>query len=435
MGTMSRIHGSAQQRPTTSRETFSAEAFTPHIAELAIDVPRRISEINELKLRSGRLAKLRTQLAAHGYGAALLSDPMNIRYATGSRNMMVWTMHAPGRYVFVPVDGPVVMFEYGTSKHLSEGIETIDELRVGVSNFYFITGPRATEKIELWSRDIIDLMRQYGGSDQRLAVDRCEPWAAKHLTDAGISLFDAQEPVEKARMIKLPEEIQCLQLAIDVCDVSVNRMRESIRPGITENQLWGVLHDNNIAHDGEWVECRLLASGQRTNPWFQESGNKVIEAGEIVAFDTDMVGPMGYLADISRTYVCPGKAPTANQRMLYDIAQEQLLTNIDLIKPGLSFKEFSQQCWPVPDKFLPNRYMMMVHGAGMVDESPTVAYAIDFDDWGYDGVFEQDMCVCVESYIGEVGGREGVKIEEQVLITKDGAVRMSNVPLVDALEI
>ena len=66
MGTMSRIHGSAQQRPTTSRETFSAEAFTPHIAELAIDVPRRISEINELKLRAGRLAKLRTQLAAHG---------------------------------------------------------------------------------------------------------------------------------------------------------------------------------------------------------------------------------------------------------------------------------------------------------------------------------------------------------------------------------
>jgi len=327
------------------------------------------------------------------------------------------------------------MFEYGTGKHLSEGLETIDELRTGVSNFYFMTGPRSEEKIELWSRDIISLMRQYGGADQRMAVDRCEPWAAKHFIDAGISLFDAQEPIEKARMIKLPEEIQCLQLAIDVCDVSVNRMRESIKPGITENQLWGVLHDNNIAHDGEWIECRLLASGQRTNPWFQESGNKIIEAGEIVAFDTDMVGPMGYLADISRTYVCPGKKPTSNQRMLYDIAQEQLLTNIDLIKPGLSFRDFAEQCWPVPEKFLPNRYMLMIHGAGMVDESPTVAYAIDFDDWGYDGVFEENMCVCVESYIGEVGGREGVKIEEQVLITESGAIRMSNVPLVDALEI
>ncbi|NBO68293.1 MAG: aminopeptidase P family protein, partial [Actinobacteria bacterium] len=241
MGAVSRIYGSAQQRPTTSRESFYSNSFTPHIAELAIDVQGRISEINEVRLRLGRLAKLRQQLANHGYGAALLSDPMNIRYATGSRNMMVWTMHAPGRYVFVPIDGPVVMFEYGTGKHLSEGLETIDELRTGVSNFYFMTGPRSEEKIELWSRDIISLMRQYGGADQRMAVDRCEPWAAKHFIDAGISLFDAQEPIEKARMIKLPEEIQCLQLAIDVCDVSVNRMRESIKPGITENQLWGVL--------------------------------------------------------------------------------------------------------------------------------------------------------------------------------------------------
>lgn len=435
MGTIGRIKGVATQRPSTSREVFDRDASDRHISDLVIDIPKRISQINQISLRRGRLEKLRQQLVAHGYGAALLSDPMNIRYATGSRNMMVWTMHAPGRYVFVPVDGPVVMFEYGTGKHLSMGLETIDELRVGVSNFYFMTGPRAAEKIELWARDIIQLTQQYCGGDQRLAVDRCEPWAARHFTDAGISLFDAQEPIEKARMIKLPEEIQCLQLAIDVCDVGVHRMRESLRPGITENQLWGLLHDTNIAHDGEWIECRLLSSGQRTNPWFQESGNRVIEAGDIVAFDSDMVGPMGYLADISRTYVCPGKSATPNQRMLYEVAQEQLLTNIDLIRPGLSFREFAAKCWPVPEKYLPNRYMQMIHGAGMVDESPTVAYAIDFDDWGYDGVFEKDMCVCVESYIGEVGGIEGVKIEEQVLVTETGATRMSNVPLVDALEI
>ncbi len=118
-----------------------------------------------------------------------------------------------------------------------------------------------------------------------------------------------------------------------------------------------------------------------------------------------MVGPLGYLADISRTLVCPGKAPTAEQRKLYDIAQEQILTNIELIKPGLSFKEFGEKCWPVPDDYVPNRYMMMIHGAGMVDEYPTVAYAADYADWGYDGEFEENMVVCVESYIGAVGGR------------------------------
>ena len=54
---------------------------------------------------------------------------------------------------------------------------------------------------------------------------------------------------------------------------------------------------------GEWIECRILSSGQRTNPWMQESSNKVIQSGEMVSFDTDMVGPYGYCADISRAFV------------------------------------------------------------------------------------------------------------------------------------
>ena len=402
---------------------------------VAFDVQARIDAIDRRKLRVDRLARIRAELVAHDYGAALLADPINIRYATDTHTFNVWTLHAPGRYVFVPVDGPVVLFEFGTCMYLQDGLDSVDEVRKAVPWFYFLAGPRTQEKAEVWSRDIIDLMRQYGGADQRLAVDRCEPWGAKHLTDAGIQLFDAQEPLELARMIKTPEEIMALQLAIDVCDVGVDRMRQALRAGITENELWSILHHANIEHDGEWIECCLLTSGPRTNPWFQEASNRVIEPGDMVAFDTDMVGPLGYLADISRTLVCPGKAPTAEQRKLYDIAQEQILTNIDLIKPGLSFKEFGEKCWPVPDEYVPNRYMMMIHGAGMVDEYPTVAYAADYADWGYDGVFEENMVVCVESFIGAVGGKEGVKLEQQVLITATGAVPMSRDPMIDALRV
>jgi Xaa-Pro aminopeptidase len=289
------------------------------------------------------------------------------------------------------------------------------------------------EKAEVWAGEIIELMRKYGGSDQRLAVDRCEPWGAQHLTDAGISLFDAQAPLELARMIKGPEELKAMQLSMDVCDVGVQRIRETLTAGMTENELFAILHETNIAHDGEWIECRLLTSGPRTNPWFREAGNRVVEPGDLVAFDTDMVGPLGYLADISRTYVCPGKPATAEQRQLYETAQDQIVTNIELIKPGVSFKEFGEKCWPVPDDYIPNRYMMMIHGAGLVDEYPTVAYAVDYDGWGYDGVFEENMVVCVESYIGPAGGREGVKLEQQCLITSSGAVPMSSAPMIDAL--
>ncbi|HEX5325457.1 MAG TPA: M24 family metallopeptidase, partial [Acetobacteraceae bacterium] len=188
------------------------------------------------------------------------------------------------------------------------------------------------------------------------------------------------------------------------------------------------------AHDGEWIECRLLASGPRTNPWFQECGNRVIGPGEIVGFDTDMVGPNGYLADISRSYVCPGRKSSNVQRDLYALAQEQVMANIDLLRPGLGFREFAERCWPVPEKYVANRYMAMVHGVGFVDEYPSIAYATDIADWGYDGIFAENMVVSVESYLGEAGGEQGIKLEQQVLITATGAEVMSRTPFVDAIE-
>jgi Xaa-Pro aminopeptidase len=89
----------------------------------------------------------------------------------------------------------------------------------------------------------------------------------------------------------------------------------------------------------------------------------------------------------------------------------------------------------VPEAFVPNRYMMMVHGVGLVDEYPSLAYAQDFAERGYDGVFEENMVVSVESYIGEVGAKEGVKLEQQVLITDKGAVPMSKAPFVGAMAV
>ncbi|MGO8869125.1 MAG: M24 family metallopeptidase [Alphaproteobacteria bacterium] len=409
----------------------SAEPRKP--VPLAFDVAARIAAIDQRKLRAYCLARVRAELKKRDYMGCLLSDPMNIRYATGSRNMQVWTMHSPGRWAFVPSEGPVVLYEYTSSTHLSEGLETIQEVRPAIPWFYFLAGPRSGEKVLLWADEIAALVAKHGGGNRRLAVDRCEPMGAFALAARGVELFDAQEPLELARLIKSPEEIAALELSMEVCDAAIARMRETICPGITENQLWAVLHDVNIAHDGEWIECRLLASGERTNPWFQESGNRVLQAGDVVAFDTDMVGPLGYLADISRSWICPGRRPTNGQRRLYGLAEEQVLTNMALIKPGLSFREFAERCWPVPEAFVPNRYMMMVHGVGLVDEYPSIAYARDFAEWGYDGEFQENMVVAVESYIGEVGGKEGIKLEEQVLITARGARNLSRTPFADAL--
>jgi len=404
-----------------------------HAAPLGFDLVARQAEIDQVAVRRWRLERLRAELRRRDYAGALLADPMNIRYATGARNMAVWTMHAPGRYAFVATEGPVVLFDFSTTHHLLQPIDTVDELRASTPWFYFLAGPRVAEKTAIWAEEVSSLVRSHGGDNRRLAIDRCEPWGAARLADNGLQLFDAQEPLEQARAIKSADEIKCVRLAMEVCDTAIDRMRAALEPGITENQLWSILHETNIAHDGEWIECRLLSSGERTNPWFQESGNRVIQAGDIVGFDTDMVGPNGYLADISRSYVCPGRPPTDHQRRLHAMAQEQVLTNVALLKPGLAFRDFVERAWRMPEQFVPNRYMVQVHGVGFVDEYPAIACKEDVAEWGYDGVFEENMVVSVESYLGEAGGTEGVKLEQQVLITATGAEVLSRTPFEDSI--
>ncbi|WP_295470891.1 Xaa-Pro peptidase family protein [uncultured Pseudomonas sp.] len=401
------------------------------LAPLDAELLRAHASIDRRALRRYRLERIREQLVAHDYAGALLADPINIRYATDTNNLGLWVMHSPSRYVLVTTSGPVILFDFSSSKHNSEHIETLDEIRPATPWLYFLAGPRVEEKATCWAREVADLVRQYGGGNRRLAVDRCDPWGAVRLVDLGVALHDAQPLMEQARLIKSSEELASHRVSMDVCDLAIARMRASLKPGITENQLWSILHGTNVAHGGEWAESRLLSSGQRTNPWFQDATDKPIAAGEMVCFDTDMVGPGGYLSDISRSFVCPGQAPTARQRDLLQTAAEQLTQNINLLRPGLGFREFAERCWPVPEKYQHNRYMMMLHGVGLVDEYPSVAYANDFPDWGYDGTFAQNMVVSVESFIGEQGGPEGVKLEEQVVITAAGAVKLSRTPLLD----
>ena len=62
----------------------------------------------------------------------------------------------------------------------------------------------------------------------------------------------------------------------------------------------------------------------------------------MVAFDTDMVGPYGYCADISRTFVEGGKL-NDEQKKLHDLAYENIKYNEQLIKPGMTFREFAEK--------------------------------------------------------------------------------------------
>ena len=112
---------------------------------------------------------------------------------------------------------------------------------------------------------------------------------------------------------------------------------------------------------------------------------------------------------------------------LSSMAEEQIDHNARLIKPGMTFKEFIEKSWLLPEEYYGNRYSCMVHGIGLCDEWPQIKYPTDGGEQG--GMFEKNMTITVESYIGKVGGKEGVKLEQQYLVGQNGLELMSHHPL------
>jgi Xaa-Pro aminopeptidase len=383
------------------------------------------------RVRAYRKNRIVDQVVAKDCAAFLMFDPVNIRYALDVSNMQVWMLHNASHYALVCADGFAVDFEYFGSSHLAKGIETIDEIRPARPWYYFAAGPRIAEEVEGWADEIVDILRQRGGGNRRLAVDKLEPAGVDALRRRGITIVEGQQLAETARGIKSADELELIRWTIRVCEAGMARIYENSLPGKTENEIWAELHYENIRCGGEWIETRLLAAGPRTNPWFQECSNYLCQAGDMLAFDTDMVGPYGYCADLSRSWPIGHVRMTAEQKTLYQSARELLEHNLSIMRPGLTFAEFNEKCWKIPERYRVRRYSSAFHGVGVADEWPLLATHIDADP-ASEGVIEENMTICIESLIGEEHGRECVKLETQALITAQGAVRLDSFPWEEA---
>jgi Xaa-Pro aminopeptidase len=383
-------------------------------------------------LRRGRLVRLRKFMVERGYAALILFDPYNQRYATGSRNMFGYFLRNSSRYFFVPAEGPVILFEYPQSYHVSTVLDTVAEARPSKLVWSSVSG-KDNETATAFAAEIADLVKQYGRGETRVGLDRCSLNHALALEKHGCTVVDCQQEILAVRAVKTPEEIKCLQASMTGAEAAVAAVREAIRPGVSEIELFAVFYGEVIRQGGEFVETRLLTSGQRTNPWFNEASGRKLRPGELVALDTDTIGCYGYYSDFSRTFRCgPGK-PTGYQKMLYQMSHDQIMHNLELVRPGMSFREIADKAWRIPDRFVEQRYTSVMHGVGMHGETPFVAHAMDFDTFGRHGVLEPGMVLSVESYVGEKRGPEGVKLEEELLVTETSAALISRFPFEDEL--
>ena len=390
-------------------------------------------EIDETAVRAYRLSRVRSEMATREIAAVILSDPVNIRYASGARNMQVFTgRNQPSRYLLL-TETQAILYEFPGCMFLADGLETLTDVRPATTASFVAAGAQIGEREITWAADMAATLTELAGTDAKIGLERLNAGAAIALAQNGFQICDAQEPVERARAIKSDEELKCVRASIRATERAVGNLRNALRPGLSENELWSILHQGVIAQGGDYVETRLLNAGERTNPCFQEAGENVIQPNELVALDTDVVGCYGYYCDFSRTFHAGPDKPTSAQRDLYKTAREQIEHNMSILKAGMTFRDYSERAWEIPEKYFANRYYLSSHGTGMTGEYPYLYHRADFPDAGYDGVIEAGMTICVESYIGLEGGKEGVKLEEHCLITTDGLEVLSKFPFEEAL--
>lgn len=389
-------------------------------------------------MRRFRWERLVAAIGARDYGGLLMFDPLNIRYATDSTNMQLWNTHNPFRAVLLCADGYMVIWDYKNSPFLSRFNPLVREARSGADLFYFDRGDKVDVGADVFAREVAALLVERAPDNRRLAVDKVMLHGLRALEAQGLAIMEGEEVTERTRAVKGPDEIRAMRCASHACEAAVAEMERFARQavpggGVSEDDIWAVLHAENIRRGGEWIETRLLSSGPRTNPWFQECGPRIVRPNEIVAFDTDLIGSYGICVDISRTWWIGDARPRPDMVAAMRHAHEHIQANIEMLRPGVTIPELIAGCHRLEEKYQAQKYGCMMHGVGLCDEWPLVAYPDTAVAGAFDHVLEPGMVLCVEALVSEAGNDFSIKLEEQVLITEAGHENLTYYPFDAAL--
>ena len=390
------------------------------------------------EMRRYRWARLTQHIVDRDYGGLLMFDPLNIRYATDSTNMQLWNTHNPFRAVLLCANGYMVIWDYKNAPFLSTFNPLVREQRAGADLFYFDRGDKVDVAADVFSNEVRVLMAEHAPGNMRLAVDKPMVHGLRALEAQGFDIREGEEVTEKSRSIKGPDEIRAMRCASHACETAVKAMEDFARANVgngktCEDDIWAVLHAENIRRGGEWIETRLLASGPRTNPWFQECGPRICQPNEIISFDTDLVGSYGICVDISRSWWIGPDKPRPDMVYAMQHAMEHIQTNMEMLRPGVMIPELSANTHVLDDQFQAQKYGCLMHGVGLCDEWPLVAYPDKAVAGAFDYPLEAGMVLCVEAAVGAVGSDFTIKLEDQVLITDDGYENLTQYPFDAAL--
>ena len=373
------------------------------------------------RLKRDRLRLLQDEMKLRGIGALYLTDGTNVRYALHE--------HVPGAEVFVPAEGEAL----GLIRSRDMGYVTRGHTNVR-PRFYdraaFRTGTDP-EQGERFVRGIRDLMDEHGAGGGQIAVDGLPVDPLLALVAAGIRVIDAGPLIEHVVTVKTPDEVALYRLLSELDAHAIRRFRDALRPGVTENELAGLVVTAWHEAGGENLAQLNICAGENMNPWSRWPTDRPVRDGEFVGIDIHGRGIGGLRSDTSRTFFV-GAHPTGEQRDLYGRAYEYITEAVGVFRAGRSYGEVLEDLPPIAEQYQVRfADYNPAHGVGLGSSGFP---HINPRRRGADEALKPNQVLAVECYFGEVGSPLAVKLEE-VICVRDGPPELltCNVPFDETL--
>ena len=399
---------------------------------MAVDWEQRIDFD---RLRTERLARAKAKLEESDLGALLLFDPNNIRYVT-STHIGEWARDKNARWTLLPRGEDPILWDFGSAATPSPALCAVAAAG------------------ELPRRRRADARRD-AGRDRRarpagrssspsscasaaslgepVGVDMADMVTLEALKRAGIHVTDGSRVMLEARKIKSADEVALLDHACGIVDAVYEEIYRLLRPGVHEHEVVARAQQLLFELGSDHVEAINAVSGDRCNPHPHVFSDRLLRPGDQAFFDV-IHSFMGYRTCYYRTFNVGGDLAVPARRLQ---AVPRVARRGD--RPRASRRDDrrdrARSGRPPQELGFPDEEaasgLQFGHGVGVgLYEPPMISRVHSFH---CPIEIEEGMVFALETYCAATDGRSAARIEEEVVVTKDGNQVLTRFPAEELL--
>jgi len=391
---------------------------------MAVDWEERI---NIERLRQERLARIKAALKKSELGALLCFDMNNIRYITAT-HIGTWAMDKLVRFSLLPQDDEPILWDFGSAaRHHQIYCPWLGERsRAGISTLRGATNPGSGLAEDVAKKIKLELEKR-NLQNEPVGVDVIEMPVLFALQAQGIKVVDGQQLMHQVRKIKTQDEITLLNSACMMVDAAYDELYRFMKPGVRENECVGLV--SKVLYDlgSEHVEGVNAISGERCSPHPHVYTDRVLRPGDPAFFDI-LHSYNGYRTCYYRTFAIGSASPAMNDA--YKRCRDYMDAAISIVKPGITTADVVK-LWPKAEEFgFANEEAAFAlqygHGVGLsIWEKPIFSRLVSLD---HPEVIEEGMVFALETYWPASDGWSAARLEEEVVVNKDGCEVITRFP-------